>query len=252
MSANLCYLLACLTLNQCNSWLRHAKELLPNTRIESFYWLNPSELPINPELQHSLYDITEESRDALAHWTFANPSSMHWLPYYHLQRNRSYYDSACTAYVKLDSDVLLAQPSFDYVALFQKLYADAQRSSNKLVSFEASCDAGARFEAGNLLLDLDAGMAVLNKFQIKSIAEATQFYISGSLDDYVQTTQLTFPSAALDLSLCLDTQHTRHELTLVKTEQPFMRLLPNVQSLHAALEVHEEPTNAAPSHRVFF
>jgi hypothetical protein len=134
----------------------------------------------------------------LQHWTFTNPSAMHFLPYYWYSQQ-----GQCNELVKLDPELLFAQPALDYVELFEKLAADAIEAGIVYSSFERDCSIESSIEAANIVVNLPRYMALLNEFQ--QISES-KFYVDGMFDHFLRsspTNRLLMPASSLDLTMCL-------------------------------------------------
>jgi len=121
---------------------------------------------------------------------------MHFLPYYWYSQNKD-----CDNLVKLDPDLLFAQPSVSYSALFEKLVADAIEADVVYSSVEKDCMAG--IESANAVVNLSRYMALLNEFDH---ATESKFYVDGMFNRFLLSSPINLrlmPSTSVDLTLCL-------------------------------------------------
>lgn len=243
--ANACYFLVCLTLNQCNTYEQHVQQFLPGVKFDKFFWLNPAGLPVNTPQEHSLSALMA-SESSLQHWGFTNPSAMHWLPYYYYSKQT---DNTCKHYVKLDTDLLFAQPSFDYAQILSNVGEQMTSSDAALASFEAACQAEPSIESGTILSNLPVYMALLAEFQRVTAAANTRLYVTGAFDEFLATpsNRRLLPTLALDMTDCIETSTTvslAAEEPATTDAYPFLRLAPKFDAIKVAME-EEKPAGAA-------
>jgi len=245
--AEICYFVVCLTLNECSNYASQlntgAGAPLAETRIDSFYWRNPAGLTVDPSTQHSLYSLMSSTPE-LHHWRFTDPSAMHWLPYYHYYNNPP-TDRTCSAFVKLDPDLLFAQAETDYRSLFAEVVASL--GATLYTGLEAACQTGLGTENAHVVGNLDRYYLALSGFQETA---HSQFYVRGMLDAYLQQLEHQQSLPALDLTDCVSTSTTltlwpSSVLTRPDTSM-FLRLQLNFPD-NADMDLKAEGVAAVPS-----
>lgn len=189
-----CFFVVCLTVNQCLNYAGHVDQFLPDVQLEQFYWRNPNELQLT-EHQHDLHEIMQ----SLEHWTFTNPSAMHFLPYYwYSQRG-----GECSNLIKLDPDLLFAQPAVDYTDLFNKVITNAIDAGVVFSTIERDCETESSIESANVVVNVPRYLALLAEFDRVS---ENKFYVDGMFDRFLRSSPVNLqlmPSSSVDLTLCL-------------------------------------------------
>ncbi len=221
---NLCYLVICMTLQQCREYRTSLAPILPNVEnIDVFYWLNPDQV----EPTASEYSLTQliETNPQLRRWEVVSSEAGSWLPWYHYMDNS---EQECSAIVRLDNGFVFRDTVDNYEQLFTTLTILSASKGDVLLNLEESCSAIEQMgvDGANILIDLDTMSQLLANFQQQNVDENIGFYSPGAFAHWLAPYAVaqTYTLKAKDLTYCAGVQTYTEIEEAIPAEQIFIRL----------------------------
>jgi hypothetical protein len=222
---NLCYLVICMTLQQCREYRNSLTPVLPDVgTVDVFYWLNPEQL--SPD--DSEFSLTElvESNSQLSRWEVVNSEAGSWLPWYHYMQDNNVRQ--CSAIVRLDNGFVFRDTIDNYEQFFTTLAILSASKGDVLLNLEAECSAAEQMgvDGANILVDLSTMQQLLSLFQQQNVDEDIGVYSSGAFAHWLAPYAVaqTYTMKSKDLTYCAGVQTVTEIESDIPEEHSFIRL----------------------------
>lgn len=221
---NLCYLVICMTLQQCREYRSSLALVLPNTPVvDIFYWLNPEKLEVDESIEHSLTGLIE-SNSQLSQWDVVSSEAGSWLPWYYYVDNKL----QCDALARLDNGFVFRENIDNYEQFFTGLAILSIAHGDVLLNLEASCSSATNMgvDGANILVDFDTMQQLMANFQQQNVDENIRFYAPGAFAKWLAPYAITktYSMKSKDLTYCAGVETFTEIESEIPDSQNFIRL----------------------------
>lgn len=248
---NLCYLVICMTLQQCREYRSSLAPVLPEVNsIDIFYWQNPEHVEPDLNLEHSLKDLIE-ANPQLRRWEMVDSEAGNWLPWYHYTDN----PTQCDAIVRLDNGFVFRESIDNYHQFFTSLAVLSTVHNDVLLNLEEDCSDvdGMGVDGANILTDLTTMQHLLAVFQQQNVDENIGFYSPGAFARWLAPYSIAqvYTLKSKDLTYCADVSTVTQIESEIPEEEYFIRLSRPLKALGTEHQVNAM-VKAAGEHKTVF